>query len=206
MHHGDIWRGIDLLAENHGLSPSGLAKLAGLDATAFNKSKRLPKDGRPRWPSTESISRVLDAVGADFDEFAGLVTGQRRAALPLLRQGDAAEREFFEPSGRPKRQGVETVEIPSADEDQGWFLFEVSSSEMDPTYQAGDRLIASRLAPLRKGNRVIIKPRQHAYLAGTLFRQSEAQIEFISLSRPGLSQIIDRADLDWIARILWVSQ
>ncbi|MEL6861954.1 MAG: helix-turn-helix transcriptional regulator, partial [Pseudomonadota bacterium] len=53
MQHGDIWRGLDELAARSGLSTSGLARLAGLDATAFNKSKRQSKDGRLRWPTTE---------------------------------------------------------------------------------------------------------------------------------------------------------
>ena len=82
MQHGDIWRGIDLLARNHGLSTSGLAKLAGLDATAFNKSQRLPKDGRPRWPSTESISRALDAVGVAL---IALLAALDRAAAAALK-------------------------------------------------------------------------------------------------------------------------
>ena len=62
MQHGDIWRGVDRLAHKHGMSPSRLAKLAGLDATAFNKSKRVSKTGRLRWPSTESLARALAAV------------------------------------------------------------------------------------------------------------------------------------------------
>ena len=72
LKHQDIWRAIDLLAESHGLSASGLAKLAGLDPTSFNPSKRSTPDGRPRWPSTESLARALEAVGAGFDDFAAL--------------------------------------------------------------------------------------------------------------------------------------
>ena len=54
--HRDIWRAIDRLAQTFGYSPSGLAKQAGLDPTSFNKSKRQSADGKPRWPSTESIA------------------------------------------------------------------------------------------------------------------------------------------------------
>lgn len=69
--HADIWSLIDTLAARHGLSPSGLAKKAGLDPTTFNKSKRFSADGRPRWPSTESLAKVLDATGASVDEMIG---------------------------------------------------------------------------------------------------------------------------------------
>ena len=70
MRHNEVWRGIDLLAERNGLSASGLARLAGLDPTSFNPSKRQARDGRPRWPSTESIARALEAVGSGMDDFA----------------------------------------------------------------------------------------------------------------------------------------
>lgn len=68
-----LWYAIDHLAEIRGLSTSGLARQAGLDPTAFNKSKRLSRNGRPRWPSTESVSRVIVAAGMSFSEFAELV-------------------------------------------------------------------------------------------------------------------------------------
>ena len=47
-------------------SASGLAKRAGLDPTSFNKSKRVTGEGRPRWPSTESLAKVLEATGASL--------------------------------------------------------------------------------------------------------------------------------------------
>ena len=47
MTHDDVWRAIDLLAENNGLSVSELARVAGLDRSSFAKSKRR-QDGRPR--------------------------------------------------------------------------------------------------------------------------------------------------------------
>src|SRR5690606_18980330 len=56
LTHSRIWTAIDSLAQSNGLSASGLAKRAGLDPTTFNKSKRVAPDGRPRWPSTESLA------------------------------------------------------------------------------------------------------------------------------------------------------
>jgi phage repressor protein C with HTH and peptisase S24 domain len=63
LSHAQIWNALDRLAERNGMSPSGLAKKAGLDATTFNKSKRITNDGRERWPSTESVSKALTATG-----------------------------------------------------------------------------------------------------------------------------------------------
>ena len=82
MRHDDIWRALDALAAEHGLSASGLARKAGLDPTAFNPSKRIGADGRARWPSTESVAKVLTATGRGIEDFASLVSG-----LPALPRG-----------------------------------------------------------------------------------------------------------------------
>ena len=67
--HDDIWEAIDELAQKHGLSTSALAKKAGLDPTTFNKSKRKSAEGKLRWPSTESISKILAVTGETVSTF-----------------------------------------------------------------------------------------------------------------------------------------
>ncbi|WP_337232551.1 hypothetical protein, partial [Vibrio cholerae] len=76
--HESVWAAIDALAERHSLSASGLARRAGLDPTTFNKSKRYASDGRARWPSTESLAKVMEATGSTFDEFTRLIRGENR--------------------------------------------------------------------------------------------------------------------------------
>ncbi len=71
--HTQVWTGLDRLASSFGYSPSGLAKQAGLDPTSFNKSKRISPDGKPRWPSTESLSKVLAVTGATMSDFTSLI-------------------------------------------------------------------------------------------------------------------------------------
>ena len=73
LSHDRIWAAIDRLAERYGMSASGLARKSGLDATSFNRSKRTSPDGRDRWPSTESVAKVLRATGASLDEFLRLI-------------------------------------------------------------------------------------------------------------------------------------
>jgi len=69
MTHQDIWQAIDKFAVRHNMSCSGLAKLSGLDATTFNKSKRWSKYGQPRWPSTNSIAKILNSTGKTMEDF-----------------------------------------------------------------------------------------------------------------------------------------
>ncbi len=73
MNHYQIWHAIELFAREHGMSCSGLAKYSGLDPTTFNKSKRESVFGQPRWPSTSSIAKIINATGAKPDDFFKLV-------------------------------------------------------------------------------------------------------------------------------------
>lgn len=73
MTHDDVWRAIERFATEHGMSCSGLAKCSGLDPTTFNKSKRWSKEGQPRWPSTNSISKILASTGAKIQDFTKFI-------------------------------------------------------------------------------------------------------------------------------------
>ena len=79
--HAQIWQGIDRLAAAHGYSASGLAKRSGLDPTSFNKSKRISPDGKPRWPSTESLAKVLAVTEATMSDFIALIDDTPSGAL-----------------------------------------------------------------------------------------------------------------------------
>src|ERR1700692_1665389 len=114
MRHDDVWRAIDTLAAENGLSPSGLARKAGLDPTSFNISKRQTGDGRFRWPSTESISKVLQATGARLEDFTALVMGKRTVAdvrpkgrnkIPLIGMAQAGAGGVFDDGGDPAGGG-----------------------------------------------------------------------------------------------------
>jgi CheY-like chemotaxis protein len=70
-----IWKAVDELALEHGLSASRLSILAGLDPTALNKSKRIGCDGRPRWMSTETVAKILTVTGTSLVEFVHMVDG-----------------------------------------------------------------------------------------------------------------------------------
>ncbi len=72
LTHAGVWQAIDRLAEKHGMSASALARRAGLDATTFNMSKRTTNKGKQRWPSTETIAKVLEATSETFAEFVVL--------------------------------------------------------------------------------------------------------------------------------------
>ncbi|OWV96742.1 DNA-binding protein [Rhizobium sp. R72] len=220
LSHEQIWGAIDRLAERHDLTPSGLARRAGLDPTSFNKSKRLSADGRLRWPSTESIAKVLDATGASMEQFltfmrpaggfSSLPDGAfppQGSSIPLLGFAQAGAGGFFDDGGFPAGQGWDVVEFPAAPSQKaGVYALEVQGESMMPLYRDGDVLIVEPGAQVRRNDRVVVKTREGEVMAKVLWRQSPRSIELMSLNPEHPNRTIELSDVDWIARIIWASQ
>lgn len=80
-----MWEAIERLAAAKGISTSRLAILAGLDPTALNPSKRVKPDGTLRWPSTETLSKILSATDTSMREFSALLDTIGRPGEPTPR-------------------------------------------------------------------------------------------------------------------------
>jgi phage repressor protein C with HTH and peptisase S24 domain len=214
MKHEDVWRAIDTLAAESGLSSSGLAKKSGLDATTFNKSKRIMPDGRPRWPSTESVAKVLDATGVGFDVFANLVTGGRSLAsphrttarrIPLIGLAQAGGDGYFGDAGYPVGGGWDEVSLPETSDPHAYAL-EISGESMEPVFRDGDQIVVSPAAPIRRGDRVVLRTQAGEVMAKQLARRSARRYELRSLNPAHPDRSFDLAEVAWVHRIIWVSQ
>jgi len=205
MQHADIWKAIDSLADRHGLSASGLARRAGLDPTAFNRSKRVTPDGSPRWLSTESLSKALRAVGASLEDFAALAEGRQGHTAPLLGFAKAGSDGHFDDAGFPIGDAWEEVRFPGLESGDVYAL-EISGDAMAPVYRRGDRIVVAPGVAVRRGDRVVVRTRKGEVLAKVLGRQTERFIELISLNPAADPRELARDDLAWMARILWASQ
>jgi phage repressor protein C with HTH and peptisase S24 domain len=211
LSHSAIWDAIDSAARRHGMTPSGLAKVAGLDPTAFNPSKRVSKDGRGRWPSTESLAKILDATGETFNDFIAMggafiqANSRPPAALPLLGLAQAGAGGFFDPAGFPVGDGWDEVHLPAPGE-PGVYALEVTGDSMLPLYRDGDRLVVSINEQVRRGDRVVVRTRGGEVMAKILARQTSNVIELHSLNPLHPPRLFDMKDIEWIARIIWASQ
>ncbi len=211
LTHWQIWTAVEALASKNGLTPSGMAKKAGLDPTTFNKSKRLTKSGKPRWPSTESIAKILEATHSSFDDFARLVMtaggklSDHTAPIPLIGFAQAGVGGFFDDGGFPVGGSWDLVKFPEI-HDENAYALEVSGDSMEPLYRAGDILIISPNAEIRRHDRVIVKTLEGQVLAKELLRRTATQIELYSLNPSHPTLVFPLFEVDWIARIVWASQ
>ncbi|MFM9940665.1 MAG: helix-turn-helix transcriptional regulator [Hyphomicrobiaceae bacterium] len=214
--HAWIWQAIDTLASRRGLTPSALARLAGLDPTTFNRSKRVTPEGRPRWPSTESIAKVLEATGTSLDEFAALdfdqpatsksnTTSEELSNVPLVGEvRDAAIDGLAKTSlidlhkRRPSRAGSDLA--------GSRFALAVADSSLEPAYSQGNTLIASIAEIAHSGDRVVVQPLRGQAIPGLLVRSTRSIIELAAF-RPSRDIFeLPRTEVRWIARIIWARQ
>ena len=208
LTHAQIWSAIDRLAKRAGLSASGLARRAGLDPTTFNKSKRMTAEGRARWPSTELIAKALAATGTPVDMFVALLSandGRATKTLPLLGFAQAGSGGYFDDAGFPLGEGWEQIAFPEVADEHAYAL-QISGQSMQPAYRDGDVILVSPSAPIRRGDRVVVKTRAGEVMAKELKRRTAQSIELRSLNAEHEDRTIAAEDVLWIARILWASQ
>ncbi len=208
LTHAQIWTALDRLAARAGLSPSGLAKKSGLDPTTFNKSKRITPDGRQRWPSTESVAKALDATGTTVDTFVQLIGDAGRAvtqAVPLIGFAEAGAGGYFDDGGFPVGRGWDEIAFPAVKDEHAYAL-EISGDSMMPAYRDGDVILVSPAAPIRRGDRVVVKTKDGEVMVKELKRRTSKTIELRSLNPSHRERTLPVRDVLWIARIVWASQ
>ncbi len=208
--HKQVWAAIDTIAERYGFSASGLAKKSGLDPTSFNPSKRNGPDGRPRWPTTESIANLLEAAGATVEEFSDLLSGRKgqppkRKQIPLLGLARAGKGGFFDDSGFPVGNGWDEIDVPGVTDNTAYAL-EITGDSMLPVYREGDTIIVSPSATVRKGDRVVVRTTDGQVMAKVMQRQTAKNVELASFNAAHDTKTLDMKDVDWMARIIWASQ
>ena len=186
--HSQIWQAIDTLAQRHGLSPSGLARRAGLDPTTFNKSKRVAA-GKPRWPSIESLAKALAALQVNVET--------------LLEACHEADGEGGGAGGAAKA-GLGGILLGlSADT----YAVELRSNAYRPLHRKGDRLVISPSAQLFKGHRAILKTRHGLVLLRRVVGLGPThRVKLSTGLRNGCDVVLKRAHLNFMHRILFVSQ
>ena len=209
LKHQDIWRAIDRLASENGFSASGLARRAGLDPTTFNKSKRIARDGKPRWPTTESISKILAATNSNMGQFVTLlsdgVEGGVVHRIPIIGYAQTGRQGFFDDAGYPTGSGWDEVDFPNIGDNHAYAL-EVSGDSMEPVYRDGDTIIVSPQANVRRGDRVVVRTNTGEVLAKQLVRRTAHRIELLSINKDHDDITLKVEDVEWMARIVWASQ
>ena len=207
MKFEKIWDVIDKFALSNGMSPSALAKSIGLDATTFNKSKRLRADGKQRWPSLESINKILEVYNIELEDLYRFSVDARQSANALsvpyislshLSQGSKAEVRHFDMASWKQ------VNLPYST--NNIYAIDLDNSAYEPLYNFGATLVVAKDSEIRRGDRVIIITRNGETLIREFIRREENAIKVCTPYDKETFQYINLSDIKLLNRIIWASQ
>ncbi|WP_417518670.1 helix-turn-helix transcriptional regulator [Minwuia sp.] len=203
LTHEGTWRAIDRLADRHRLSLTALARQSGLDATALNKSKRCGKDGKPRWLSTESLSKIMIATGTDLDEWVTLM--QDRAPmpqrLPCMALGNLGLSSFDE-AGRPAGRVWRQTRFPGDGDDKA-FAIEIPDRSFEPVFAKGETIIVASAPRVSTGDRLLLCLRDGGILLREVAERTSTSLSVRPVTGNGDLQTIRRRDIRWLYRVRW---
>lgn len=207
MKYETVWDAVDKLAEKNGLSPSGLARKAGLDSTTFNKSKRIRTDGKKRWPSLDSINKILDACNITFEQFYNLANndgdGEFSSSIPYIKHS-----KLFENKTK-KENTIDTSlwdKIRFPDGAANLYAIDLDTNEFEPYYRKYSTLIVSKNSEIRQGDKVIIINKNNDATINEFIKRTAKTIEVSELNHKETEKSILINDIKIINRILWAGQ
>ena len=210
--HLQIWNGIDRLAREKGWTPSRLAREAGLDPTTFNKSKRHTNQAKPRWPSTESLAKILDATNTSFEHFVTLMAdhpleagGLPSERLRCVGTDDAGDDRLFDEAGFPIGTDWDEIDFPGVSGKHAYAL-EVRGDRLLPAYRDGELLIVSPGTNVRRQDRVVLKTAVRKIEVGILRRRTVQRVELECFGEEQKLLTLSVREILWLSRIIWASQ
>lgn len=207
MQYEQVWNAVDKLAESQGLSPSGLAKKAGLDATTFNKSKRIRPDGKKRWPSLGSLNKILEVSGLNFEQFYNLAETENEVkftpSIPFIKcsqlDGDLPirDKEFVT---------TEWTQVRFPDGKDKLYAIDIDNNNFMPTYRNGTLLVVSKNSEMRRGDRLVIIDPKGGMTIKEFIRRTATSLEVREITSPNKESSIDLCEVLLVNRIVWASQ
>jgi phage repressor protein C with HTH and peptisase S24 domain len=198
--HTQIWTALDRLAESRGLSASGLAKQAGLDPTAFNKSKRISPNGKPRWPSTESLSKVLTVTHCTMSDMLSMMDqgGEATRTVPLLAFNTVK-------AGKTKDKNKSILAVAFDIGDQS-FAVTIEDNRLHPLFRNGSTIVADLGERIKKDDRILFYSKSKGLKGGILHSNDKKGMTILLPDNDFEETSFSDSDLEWTARILWASQ
>ena len=207
MKYETIWSAVDNLAKSLNMTASGLAKKSGLDSTTFNRSKRLRPDGKKRWPSLDSINKVLEYCNISFEEFYNYGDNydghSNIQTIPFDRLSNNSTPSYQEENA-PDTTNWESIAFPIGTNSA--YALEIDTNEYEPTYKKGATILLLKNSEIRHGDRIAVFFHNGTKVLAEFLHRKAQTIELLSLkdSATGISVKID--DIAYINRIVWVSQ
>src|SRR4029077_21899 len=124
--------------------------------------------------------------------------------MPLIGFAEAGANGRFDHDGFPSGEGWDTLAFPAVD-DMHAYALAITGDSLLPAYRDGAHIIVSPAAPIRRGDRVIVKTRSGGVIIKELQRKFGKTLELKSLDPEQADSMLAAEDVLWVARIVWAS-
>jgi phage repressor protein C with HTH and peptisase S24 domain len=168
-------------------------------------------DGKPRWPSTESIVKILAVTGMSLTDFfsmaerEGVRPDSMGLVLPLMTLGQNVADGAFDSSGKPAGKSWGKTIFPAFDEgERPHFALKIAGRAFEPLYRPGDVLILSHDAKIQRGDRVLARTKRGELVLCEAQKPGAAGKAVLKPLAGDDGETLGA--VSWAARILWVSQ
>lgn len=206
ISHSDIWAAVDALAVRNGMSPSGLARSSGLDPTTFNKSKRVSRSGKPRWPSTESIAKVLTSTDTTIGSFLSVLSSISDESAPHTLKCLATDGSdclsMFDEHGMPDGRKWRDVPFPGL-RDMTAFMITLGNDDLSPILRTGVSVVVSPEAMIDEGALVAVLLRDGRLIFRILRKRTMTALDMTGPDPESHDRVLELNDVVWIYRIVW---
>ncbi len=208
LKHEDLWNAIDVLARINGYSTSGLAKQAGLDPTIFNKSKRINNEGRPRWPTMESITKILNSTNTPIGQFSTIIHNREgngdAVNIPFNKLNSLQHKKSFISATGQINLNMRDTFFETTEIDSHTFGVHISDSSYSPMFEKNTSLIATMNGGVRKGDIAIIALNNGQSIIVRFIKLSSHTVEIMPIKNDTTeSIIISNKDILWTSRVLY---
>ena len=203
--------GLDLVV-NHNQFKSqmagitGLAKKAGLDATTFNKSKRTRPDGKKRWPSLDSLNKIIEVCNISFDEFFALAGNENEDkivhSIPYVECSRLLEGEKTICIDFRKNKW-QRIRFP--DGHDNLYALDINTDQFAPFYRNGTLLILSQESEIRRGDRIAVFMSDNSIVIREFVHRTATTLELKDVLSADKTSV-NVEDIRIVHRIVWASQ
>ncbi len=207
MKYETIWSAVDNLAKSLGMTTSGLAKKSGLDSTTFNRSKRIRPDGKKRWPSLDSLNKVLEFCNISFEEFYNYGDNydghSNIKTIPFTLLSDNIIATCADENA-PDTSEWETIAFPIGTNSA--YILEIDTNDYEAIYKKGTTILLLKNSEIRHGDRIAVFMNDGTKILAEFIHRKAQTIELMSLKNTENNISVRIDDILFINRIAWVSQ
>ena len=153
--------------------------------------------------STESLSRVLQAMNSDMPDFTSLLHSDNECPavprVPVSGLAQAGQAGFFDDAGYSVSAGWYTIDFPNLGDADAHAL-EVCGESMEPVYREGYIVIVSPNTSILPGDRVVANTARDKILTKELVKTSMSEVRLASINAVHTEIVLLRAKVVWISR------